>query len=73
MVTADQLPTLDDTALANLRANAARLQSGGGARREAAAALLPLIEAEITERRSRKPAKPVGAARPGRTSKASGG
>lgn len=73
MVTADQLQTLDDAALANLKANAARLQSGGGARRDAATALLPLIEAEIAERKSRKPARPASAgraARTGRTSRA---
>jgi hypothetical protein len=49
MVTVDQLLKLDDASLANLRANANRLQAGEGARREAAATLLPLIEAEIAK------------------------
>ena len=68
MAIADKLPTLDDAALARLRANAARLQAAGGAMREEAALLLPLIEAEIAER-ERKPAKPAPGPRPRRPSK----
>jgi hypothetical protein len=63
MALADRLSTLDDKALANLRANAVRLQSADGAKREEAAVLLPLIEAEIADRESRKPPKPARAAR----------
>jgi hypothetical protein len=70
MALADRLPTLDDAALANLRANAVRLQSVEGAKGEAAAVLLPLIEAEIADRESRKPPKPARAARAARTPKA---
>lgn len=70
MAIADRLPTLDDAALASLRANAARLQAGGGAKREEAALLLPLIEAEIAERESRKPPRPAPAPRPRRPTKA---
>jgi hypothetical protein len=69
MAIADRLPTLDDAALASLRANAARLQAGGGAKQEEAAMLLPLIEAEIAEREARKPPKPVRAPGPRRPSK----
>lgn len=58
MALADMLPTLDDSALANLRNNAARLAADAeGVKREAAAVLLPLIEAEIATRIANKPPK----------------
>ena len=58
MPLADMLPTLDDAALLNLRTNAVRLAADAGARHEAAATLLPLIEAELAGREARKPPKP---------------
>ncbi|WP_310540747.1 hypothetical protein [Phenylobacterium sp.] len=55
---ADLIPTLDDEGLANLRANARRLENSEVARQaEQAAALLPLIDAELAERLSRVPPK----------------
>lgn len=50
-----QLPTLEDTELANIRNNAQRLlTSGTAAQRTAAAALLPSIEAEWASRTAAK-------------------
>lgn len=61
MSIADMIPTLDDSALANLRANALRLEAGGkGPRQQEAAELLPLIDAELTHRQAAKP-KPKSA------------
>ena len=58
MAMADLIPTLDDEGLANLRANAQRLETSGVARQaEQASALLPLIDAELAERLSRVPPK----------------
>lgn len=58
MSMADLIPTLDDEGLANLRANAQRLENSEIARQaEQAAALLPLIDAELAERLSRVPPK----------------
>lgn len=58
MAMADLIPTLDDEGLANLRANAQRLENSDVARQaEQAAALLPLIDAELAERLSRAPPK----------------
>lgn len=58
MSMADLIPTLDDEGLANLRANAQRLESSDVARQaEQASALLPLIDAELAERLSRVPPK----------------
>lgn len=58
MSMADLIPTLDDEGLANLRANAQRLESSEVARQaEQASALLPLIDAELAERLSRVPPK----------------
>jgi hypothetical protein len=48
---------MDDASLTNLKANASRLQFTGGAQSEAALALLPLIDAELAVRLSRKPVK----------------
>ena len=60
MALADMLPTFDDASLLSLRSNAVRLAADtAGARREDAAALLPLIEAEIAGREANKPPKPV--------------
>ncbi|MDO9245931.1 MAG: hypothetical protein Q8N10_12500 [Phenylobacterium sp.] len=58
MSMADLIPTLDDEGLANLRANAQRLENSDVARQaEQAAALLPLIDAELADRLSRVPPK----------------
>ncbi len=58
MAMADLIPTLDDEGLANLRANAQRLEASGIARQQAqASALLPLIDAELAERLLRAPPK----------------
>lgn len=58
MSMADLIPTLDDEGLANLRANAQRLENSDVARQaEQASALLPLIDAELAERLSRVPPK----------------
>jgi hypothetical protein len=63
MTMANLIPTLGDAELANLLANARRLQSGSGASQAKAEALVPLIEAELAEREARKPAKPAPKAR----------
>jgi hypothetical protein len=53
-----RLPSMEDTALAVLRENAARLElSGTAAQKSAAAALLPAIEAELATRREAKRAE----------------
>ena len=58
MAIADMIPGMDDTALANLRANAQRLQASQDARQqERATELLPLIEAEQAAREAKKPPK----------------
>ncbi len=57
MAIGDKLSSMDDASLKTLKANASRLQFSGGAQSEAALSLLPLIEAELAERLSRKPAK----------------
>ena len=60
MALADMLPTMDDAALASLMSNAKRLQSGAeGPRRDQAAELVPLIEAEQADRQAKKPPKPA--------------
>ena len=59
MALSEMLPTFDDAALLNLRSNAVRLAAEPGARHEAAAALLPLIEAEIADRDAKRPPKIV--------------
>jgi len=59
MTMADRIPDLDDKALANLLANAQRLESAGApAQQQAAAEMLPLIQAELATREAAKP-KPV--------------
>jgi hypothetical protein len=60
MTVADMIPTLDDAALANLRSNARRLEAGAdGPRRQEAIDILPLIDAELTQRAANKPPKPA--------------
>ena len=55
---ADMIPTLDDKALATLRANASRAEAGDNAsRRDQAATLIPLIDAELAARDALKPPK----------------
>jgi hypothetical protein len=52
---AAKLPTMEEAALAALRANAERLQrTGTKAQQTAASALMPAIEAEISARRAAK-------------------
>ena len=58
MAVVDMIPTLDDAALKVLLANARRLESGGTpAQKKAAEAMIPVIDAEMVERESRKPPK----------------
>ncbi len=58
MAIQDMIPSLSDQELANLQANARRLGDTGSPRQKAdAAALIPLIEAELAERVARKPVK----------------
>jgi hypothetical protein len=60
MTVAEMIPGMDDDALATLRINARRLESGAeGPRRQQALALLPLIEAELTQREANRPVKPT--------------
>jgi hypothetical protein len=60
MTVAEMIPSLDDAALASLRANAVRLEAGAdGPRRQQAIELLPLIDAEVTQREANKPPKPA--------------
>jgi hypothetical protein len=66
MAVADMIPQLSDAELASLKSNAVRQEaSAEGARKAAAAELLPLIEAEIAARLETrpKPAPKVRAAR----------
>ena len=59
MAIIDIISQLDDTELANLKANAIRLADSGAPKQKAdAAELLPAIEAELAERLARKPPKP---------------
>lgn len=52
---ATKLPTMDDTELATLYANAERLmQTGTSAQQSAAAALMPSIKAELAARSAAK-------------------
>ena len=59
----DRLSTFDKQQLLNLKANALRLQADAGAHADKAAALLPLIEAELSRRSGGETAK-VRAKRP---------
>ena len=68
MDVAEKLPSLTDQQLAIMRANAERLgQAGTNKQQGEAARLLPLIQAEIDERKARAPAKPKAVRRPRRT------
>jgi hypothetical protein len=54
---AERLPSLTDQQLAIMRANAERLAEGGTHKQQAESArLLPLIDAEIADRKARAPA-----------------
>ncbi len=54
----DRIPDLSDKDLANLLANARRLsEAGEGRRKDDAARLVPLIEAELDQRKARAPAR----------------
>ncbi len=56
MASADFIPGLDDKELANLHANAVRLEgSGAPAQKKAAGEMLPLIVAELEARQAAKP------------------
>jgi len=64
MAIAEKVSSMDDAALVTLRGNAARLSEGAvSARQKEAALLLPVIDAELVERKmkARKPvvAKPA--------------
>ena len=55
----DRIPGMSDADLANLHANAQRLETGAAtpAQKQAAADMLPAITAELAEREARKPKK----------------
>jgi hypothetical protein len=64
MTIADKLPEMDDKDLVVLRANAVRLQEGSAPKQQAAAAdLLPLIDAEMADRKAKLPPPPPKAPR----------
>jgi hypothetical protein len=70
MAIADLIPSMNDAALANLDRNVRRLEGeAGGARRQQAAELRPLIDAELSRRLALKPTKPARVSPP-RKSKA---
>ena len=53
----DRVPTMADDALVSLRVNALRLKETGSAiQRHSATALLPVVEAEIADRKEKKKA-----------------
>ena len=58
----ERIPSLTDQELANLQSNALRLADSGSAKQKADAdRLMPLIQAELAERRARAPAKKAAA------------
>jgi hypothetical protein len=57
MTLADRLPTMAVDALQSLRVNAIRLSAEPGTRGKEAGDLLPLIEAELTQREAAAPKK----------------
>jgi hypothetical protein len=66
----ERLPGMDLKDLATLRANAVRLQASGAPNQQAAATdLLPLIDAELADRKARAPAP----TKPARKTKAKSG
>ncbi|OYX30519.1 MAG: hypothetical protein B7Y99_11580 [Caulobacterales bacterium 32-69-10] len=62
MSMAERILTMDDASLVRLRDNARRLEASPGRQQNEAAALVPLIEAELAERESKKPVKKVSKA-----------
>lgn len=82
MALADLIPTMDDAQLKTLRENAVRIQDGDDpARQNAAAEILPVIDAELADRAAKNPKpapkprakrKPAAATadKPAKTSKA---
>ena len=57
MAIVEKLPSMTDKDLASLLSNAQRLESSGTPKQqEQATALVPLIEAELGERKAREPA-----------------
>jgi hypothetical protein len=55
MTLIEKIPTMTDTEVVNLLANARRLQDSGDERQQAAAAdLLPALEAAATERKTER-------------------
>jgi len=57
MTLAERLPTFELDALRSLQVNARRLAGEAGRRGEEAEALLPLIEAELSQREAAAPKK----------------
>lgn len=57
MTLADRLPSLEMDALQSLQVNARRLATEAGTRGKEAEALLPLIEAELSQREAAVPKK----------------
>lgn len=56
MALADLIPTMDDAQLKTLRENAVRIQDGDDpARQNAAAEILPVIDAELADRAAKNP------------------
>ena len=56
MALADLIPTMDDAQLKTLRENAVRIQEGDDpARQNAAAEILPVIDAEMADRAAKNP------------------
>ena len=71
MALADLIPTMDDTQLKTLRANAVRLQTEGDTAKQAAATeILPVIDNEMAERAAKNP-KPAPKPRARRATAAS--
>ncbi|MDP8916194.1 MAG: hypothetical protein M3M95_03110 [Pseudomonadota bacterium] len=64
MTIADKLPAMGDKDLATLRTNAVRWTEGSEPKQQAAAAdLLPLIDAELADRKAKAPPPPPRAPR----------
>jgi hypothetical protein len=54
MTLEDRIPTLTDSELSSLHANAKRIAEEDGAKQEEAANLLPALEAELSSRKATK-------------------
>lgn len=64
MTIADKLPAMGDKDIATLRTNALRWQDGSDAKQQSAAAdLIPLIDAELADRKAKAPPPPPKAPR----------